>query len=342
MAGNHNMFFAGGGEHDAWLALREEEILDPDLPIVDAHHHLWLREPPPYLLREYVADITTGHNVVASVFAECHSMYRASGPEAFRPVGETEFTTGIAAMADSGVFGSARICRATTGAVDCSMGGDVRPVLEAHVAAGRGRFRGVRVSAPYHGDLHTTVDGPDYLGYPAVREAIGVLDDMGLSLDVWVYHTQLDQVVDLAKSFPNLTIILNHYGAPILGAEFKGREDEVFTDWQASMNAIGKCENVYIKLGAMVLRSSDRSDPDLPPSSDDVVRAWGRWTDHAIQAFTPARAFFESNFPVHKRYVSFAVLYNAFKKMAAGYSQTEREDLFAGSAMRAYRFDLQD
>lgn len=336
------MYFAGGEDHAAWLDLHKEEILDPDLPIIDAHHHLWLREPPAYLLPEYLDDIYSGHNVVASVFAECHSMYRSSGPEALRPVGETEFTTGVGAMSDSGVFGPARVCRATTGAVDMMLGAEVEPVLEAHLAAGGGRFRGVRVSAPYYGDLYTHVDGPDYLTYAPVRQAIGVLARMRLSLDVWVYHTQLAQVVDLARAFPDLTIILNHYGAPILGGPFKGKEDEVFNAWAAAMSEISQYENVFIKLGAMVIRKSDRTNAELPPSSDDIVRAWGRWTDHAIAAFTPARGMFESNFPVHKRYVSFAVLYNAFKKMAQAYSRDERHDLFAGAAKRAYRIELDE
>ena len=341
MPGNKNMYFAGGDTHDAWLASVQEEVLEPDLPIVDAHHHLWMREPPPYLLREYLADIDSGHNVVATVFAECHSMYRASGPEAMRPVGESEFTAGIAAMCESGAFGNTRVCSATTGSVDMMLGAGVRPVLEAHVAAAGGRFRGVRVSAPFHGDLFTHVDGPDYLTRTPVREAIGVLNDMGLSLDVWVYHPQLAQIVDLARDFPDLTIILNHYGVPILGGEFRGKEDVVFADWSRDMSVIGAHDNVYIKLGAMVFRSADRSDPDKPPSSDDIVRAWRRWTDHAIQAFTPARAMFESNFPVHKRYMSFQVLYNAFKKMAQAYSDDERRDLFAGAAIRAYRMEIE-
>ena len=340
MSGNKQMYFAADDDHAAWLDQVREDILDADLPIIDAHHHLWQREPPPYLFHEFLADVSTGHNVVASVYAECHSMYRATGPEEMKPVGETEFTTGVAAMSDSGTFGPARICRATTGSVDAMLGAGVRPVLEAHVAAGGGRFRGVRISAPFHGDLYTHVDGPDYLSRAPVREAIGVLDAMGLSLDVWVYHPQLTQVSELARAFPGLTIILNHYGAPILGGEFRNRQDEVFADWQRDITALGAHPNVFIKLGAMVLRASDRSDPDLPPTSDDIARAWGRWTDAAIEAFSPARAMFESNFPVHKRYCSYPVLWNAFKKMSAACSRDERRALFAGSAQRAYRIEL--
>ena len=81
-----------------WLAQWQEEIIEPDLPIVDPHHHLWLRGGHRYLLDELLADIDTGHNVVATVFLECHSMYRKAGPPELRSLGETEFVAGIAAM----------------------------------------------------------------------------------------------------------------------------------------------------------------------------------------------------------------------------------------------------
>jgi hypothetical protein len=138
---------------DAWLAKAPQEtILEPDLPIVDTHHHLWDMPGYRYLLDELLADLRTGHNVVATVFEECRSMYRAHGPEEMKPVGEVEFVAGVAAMSASGRYGSTRICAGIVGYADLTLGDRVAAVLEAEIAAGGGRFRGVRHSAGWHAD----------------------------------------------------------------------------------------------------------------------------------------------------------------------------------------------
>ena len=104
---------------EAWLdKALPETILDPDLPIVDTHHHLWERPDHRYLLHELLTDIATGHNVVATIFLECHAMYRTSGPSELRPLGETEFVTGIAAMSDSGAYGPTRVAAGIVGFAD--------------------------------------------------------------------------------------------------------------------------------------------------------------------------------------------------------------------------------
>lgn len=337
MANKDPFFFTDSGQHDTWLNQVTEEIIEPDLPIIDAHHHLWLRNPPPYLALEYFKDIATGHNVVASVFAECHSMYRQQGPEAFKPVGESEFVSGVGAMSDSGAFNGVQICKVMFGAVDLTLGDKVKPVLESHDIASGGRFRGVRAAANHHPDFQSSVDDPNYLEQPAVRKAIACLGEYGHSLDCWVYHTQLHQVAALASDFPDLTIILNHFGVPILGGPFRGRGDEVFQDWQKSIAEVAQYPNVVFKLGALPIRRESR---ELPPTSDEIVAAWRSWTDVAIEHFSPARCLFESNFPVDKRHCSYHVLWNACKKLAGGYSDSEKADLFAGTAKRAYRITL--
>ena len=141
----HKNRFAGGID-EAWLDQIKEEIIDPDLPIVDPHHHLWVAEGSVYLLPEFVADVNSGHNVRATVFAECRAMYRAAGPEEWRSLGETEFVTGVSAMSASGQFGPTRVCAAMFGYVDLRLGGRVKPILEAHITASGGRFRGIRFS----------------------------------------------------------------------------------------------------------------------------------------------------------------------------------------------------
>ncbi len=166
-----NRFDYRGGEHEAWLDRVVEPILEPDLPIVDAHHHLWIRNDVPYLLREFAADLHSGHRIVATVFAECHSMYRTDGPVESRSVGEMEFIAGIAAMSDSGAFGSPGVCRAAVGNVDLTLGAAVEPVLESLTLASGGRFRGIRASVCWDESesLHRAAPRAHFLAEPAVR-----------------------------------------------------------------------------------------------------------------------------------------------------------------------------
>ncbi len=204
---------------DLWLARHTEEILEPDLPIIDPHHHLWIRDGTPYLFPELLADLASGHNIVATVFEECHSMYRAHGPESFRPVGETEFVAGIAAMSDSGGFGPARVCNAIVGGLDMTLGAAVEPVLDAHMAAAGGRFRAIRYSTGWDASekIRSIVPEPHRLADPRVCAALAVLERKGLTFDAWLYHPQLADIADISDAFPMLTIVLNHLGSPILG-----------------------------------------------------------------------------------------------------------------------------
>lgn len=330
------------GPDDAWLATLEEDILEPDLPIVDPHHHLWLRAGYTYLMPELAADLNSGHNIAATVFAECHSMYRQDGPEAERSLGETEFVTGQAAMAASGEFGPARACAAMFGNVDMTSGDGVETLLEKHIAASGGRFRGVRYSTGWDADerIRNVAPQAEMLADPRVREAAGVLARMGLELDSWVYHPQLGEVADLADALPDLTIVLNHVGSPILGGPYRGKRDEVFADWRERILKVGQRENVFIKLGALPIRMPDfDGDRSLPPGSEEVAAAWRPWIETCIEAFGPLRSMFESNFPVQKRWCSYQVCWNAFKRIAAGASDAEKRDLFAGAAARAYKMD---
>src|SRR5438270_4227669 len=133
----------------AWWAQRKEEILEPALEIVDPHHHLWDRKEHRYLLDQLLADTGSGHNITHSVFVECGSMYRADGPAEMKPVGEIEFVNGTAAMSASGQFGKSRLCAGIVGHADLRLGDSVAPVLETEIAAGDGRFRGIRHSVTW-------------------------------------------------------------------------------------------------------------------------------------------------------------------------------------------------
>ena len=327
---------------DAWLAKLEEDVLEPDLPIVDPHHHLWLRGGYTYLMPELAADMDCGHNIAATVFAECHSMYRKDGPEEERSLGETEFVTGQAAMSASGEFGPARACAVMFGNVDMTLGAAAEPLLERHIEASGGRFRGVRYSTGWDADDRIRSVAPEsgMLVEGKVKEAASILARLGLALDSWLYHPQLDEVAELADAVPDLTIVLNHVGSPILGGPYRGRRDEVFTDWRERIRRVGERENVCVKLGALPIRMPDfAGDRSLPPGSEEVAAAWRPWIETCIEAFSPARAMYESNVPVQKRWCSYQVCWNAFKRISQNATATQKADLFAGAAARAYRID---
>jgi predicted TIM-barrel fold metal-dependent hydrolase len=325
---------------EAWLAKVEEEALEPDLPIVDPHHHLWVRDNHRYLMPEFAEDLASGHNIVATVYAECHSMYRQQGPEELRSLGETEFVAGCAAMSDSGVFGPTRACQAMFGRVEMTLGEATRGIFEQHLERSGGRFRGIRYSTAWDESERINNVGatPHLLIEPPVKAAAAVMAEMNLTLDAWVYHPQLDDVAKLASEIPNLNIVLNHTGVPILGGPYREKRDEVFSDWQDGIRKVAACDNVYIKLGALpVRRPGDGIDRSVPPTSEEVAAAWAPWMDFCIEAFGPARSMFESNFPVQKLWSSYQVTWNAFKRIAAGASADEKRDLFGGAATAAYR-----
>ena len=327
---------------DRWLEMLQEEILEPDLPIIDPHHHLWLRSGYTYFMPELAADLASGHNIVATVFAECHSMYRKDGAKELCSLGETEFVRGQAAMSASGEFGNTRACDVMFGNVDLTLGAAVEPILEQHVEASGGRFRGVRLSSGWHADdkVGNVAKQPHLLVDPRVIDAIAVVDRLDMSLDCWLYHTQLHEVAQVADAFPDLTIILNHVGTPILGGPYRGRTDEVFKEWEAAIGDVSKRGNVFIKLGALPIRMPGYTgDRTLPPGSEEVAAAWRPWMETCIDAFGPDRSMYESNFPVQKRWCSYQVCWNAFKRISAGASATEKADLFAGAAARAYRIE---
>jgi predicted TIM-barrel fold metal-dependent hydrolase len=331
--------------HD-WLAQRREPILEPELPIIDPHHHLWDRPGNRYLLPEILDDIASGHDVRATVFIEAHAMYRADGPEERRPLGETEFVNGIAAMSASGQYGSARVAAAIVGKVDLTVGARAAGLLEAHLAVSGGRFRGIRHSSPYHPDPSAQGSSiqatPGLLGDARFRAGFACLKPLGLTFDAWMYHTQLGDLVELARAFPDQPIVLDHIGGALGIGPYAGKRDAVFRDWSASMRALADCQNVHVKLGGlgMPLTGFDFGTRAQPPSSEDLAAAWKPYFETCIAAFGVERCMVESNFPVDKGMFSYAVMWNAFKRFAAGCSASEKTALFSGTAARFYKLAL--
>ena len=327
-----------------WLDRHREEIIEPDLPIVDPHHHLVDRpETGRYLLPELLADLDNGHNITATVYLEWLSMYRAQGPAELRPVGEIEFANGVAAMTASGGYGAHQVCAGIVGYADLALGGTVEKVLEAQIAAGGGRFRGIRFITATHPEQ---AQWGSMLQRPAgllmdrrIREGFARLAPLGLSFDAWLYHTQLGELTDLARAFPDTRIVLDHVGGPIGLGPYAGRRDEVFAAWQTGIRELATCPNVYIKLGGLGMRMFGFSHHtgELPPNSQQLASAWRPYIEACIAAFGAQRAMFESNFPVDKGSCSYHVLWNAFKRIAAGASPTEKAALFSGTAAEFYR-----
>jgi L-fuconolactonase len=329
-----------GTVDEAWLAQYREEIIEPELPIVDSHHHLWSRAGSVYLFPELLADLSSGHNIRATVFEECGSMYRADGQEELRSLGETEFVTGVAAMSASGGFGPARACSAIVGNVNLMLGSRVEPILQAHVAASGGRLSAIRFSTAWDADerVHNTVARPAMLAENKFREGFQYLARFGLAFDAWVYHPQLSEVAALAADFTQTPIVLNHFGSPILGGPNAGRAAEVFAEWRKAMTALASHDNVHVKLGALPVRRSDKSRETKaqPLSSEEIADAWRPFFEVCVEHFGVRRCMFESNFPVQKRWCSYAVLWNSFKRLASGASADEKSALFSATAARTY------
>ena len=329
-----------------WLALRQEEVLDPTRRIVDPHHHLWDRGGQRYLLDDLTSDIASGHNVIATVYVEARSMYRAKGPEAFRPVGEVGFANGAAAMSASGGYGPTAVCAGIVGHVNLLLGEDARPVLETEISAGQGRFRGIRHSSAWDADpdvAHMYAMRPKGLLLDSTfRKGFACLAPLALSFDAWLFHPQISELTDLACAFPDTRIVLDHCGGPAGTGQYAGRREEIFATWKASIREIAKCPNVSVKLGglAMCLLGYDFHRRAMPPSSEELAAAWRPYIETCIEAFGPERAMFESNFPPDKGQCSYQVIFNAFKRIAADYSETEKNALFSGTATNVYRLKL--
>jgi predicted TIM-barrel fold metal-dependent hydrolase len=349
---------------------RKEAIIEPELPIVDAHHHLWFQSQatldgldredaelgplarnfsfhPRYLFDELMADATSGHNVVASVYVEVHSMYRRSGPEHLRPVGEIEFANGMAAMADSGTFGEPKLCAGIVGGADLRKGGAVRELLEAQLAAGGGRYRGIRAAAiacdARLPKLSAAIGSrPGTLADPSFREGFAQLGPLGLSCDIFLFEPQIAELKQLAAAFPDTQIILNHVGMPTGLGGFAGTLGERFPVWREAIQAVAEHPNIAIKLGGLGNAMCGFPEAGRPDAmgSEVLAEAWRPYIETSIEAFGPDRSMFESNFPVDGVTARYPVVWNTFKRITAGASVEEKAALYADTAKRIYRLDI--
>jgi predicted TIM-barrel fold metal-dependent hydrolase len=330
---------------NTWLALTAEPTLEPELSICDAHHHFWdfrMDRIPyhRYLLHELAGDLNSGHNVRSTVFLEARAMYRPDGPEELRPVGEVEFVQGLAAASASGLYGPARAAAAIIGHANLSLGDGVERVLDALQEASPNRFRGIRHSVGW--DPHPEIEnrGVEHqLASAEFRAGARALARRGLVYENVVHFPQLGELAEFANSVPNLTIISNHIGGLIRVGPYGNRDDEVLPKWREGIAALAQCPNVVMKLGGIgqPRYGFDWHTRDIPVGSEELAESLAPLMTYCIDSFGPDRCMFESNFPVDKESFSYHVMWNAFKRMSADFSPSERADMFHGCAARAYR-----
>lgn len=326
---------------EEFLASRTEEAIDPALPIVDPHHHLW--DAPglqPYLVEQLHEDTGAGHNVVATVFIDCVWDYRADGPQELRPVGETERAVQAAEAAEAA--GGARIGGIVSHA-NMMLGAAAGAVLDAHLDAGAGLFRGIRHATAYVADPAVSrthfSPTPGMLLTDEFADGVRELAKRDLTFDAWVYHEQLGEVAALARAVPECTIVLDHIGGPLGIGSYAEHPDEVDDVWRAGLREVAGYPNVTVKLGGIGMpRFGGAFELSrTAPSSDDLVARWGEPFDFIIDTFGADRCMFESNFPVDRQSTGYVILWNAFKKIATGASATEKAALFEHTARRVYK-----
>jgi predicted TIM-barrel fold metal-dependent hydrolase len=331
-------------EARAWQGPFTEDVIEPDLPIVDAHHHLQEDGRGRYLFEESVADMATGHNFIATVHVQARSMMRAAGPAHLRDIGEIEFARGVAAMAATGLYGGVRVCEGIVGWADFRLDPAlVAEILDASEEAAGSRFRGVRQIAPWvGGELAKSMplNAPEGLYRdPSFRRGFAELARRGHSFDAWLFHPQLNDVALLADAYPDTPIILNHLGGRLGIGQYASRFDAEYPKWKASIHDLARRRNIHVKVGGlgMLYGGFDFHTRPKAPTSEGLAKAWGPFIREAVDAFGPDRAMMESNFPVDNQSAAFPVIWNAFKRATQGYTRAERESMFHGAAQRVYR-----
>lgn len=331
-----------------WLKRHQEPALMPEQRIIDAHHHLWDRPQSRYLLDELTADVGTGHQILATIYVQCRSMYRTHGDPKLLSVGEIEFANGIAAQYASGLYGNTRGCAGIIGFADLLLGHNVDYVLDHLVAAGGGRVKGVRNTTAWHADssiVSNPVPPPaNMLIETAFIEGTRRLGQRKLVLDIWAYHTQLEEVERLSQACPETTIVIDHIGGPLGVGRYHDKRSEVFNEWSAQIKKLALLPNLKIKIGGfgLAVLGYDFHLRENPPTSDELALSWQKYVLTVIDAFGVNRCMFESNFPVDKGMFSYASMWNAYKKIVCKFTQQEKDYLFYNTAAETYSINPSD
>lgn len=334
-----------GPGSEQWLQSVKEEIIEPDRPIIDPHHHLWRQVlHKDYLLPELWNDTGSGHNIEKTMFMECHAFYRETGPEHLKSLGEVEEVARIAR--DSKSDPSKAQIAGIIGHTDLTIAGEdpelLKEILAAQEVSGDGLFRGIRHAAAHDKrpeDLLIPGRAPAYLhGKESFRKGVRILAERGLTYDTWHFHHQNLDFLDLARAVPECKMVLDHFGTPLGVGIYQSSRDEIFQEWKQEIAQLAKCPNVFAKIGGLAMPDNGFGwhKAENPPSSDEFVAAQKRYYLHTIECFGPERCMFESNFPVDRLSISYPVLWNGFKKMVADFSEEEKHALFYGTAETVY------
>jgi L-fuconolactonase len=331
------------GVRDDWLAKSVEDVLDASFPLTDPHHHLWTREYYPYLAPAFLADLQSGHRVRQTVFIESHGMYRQDGPPHLAPVGETEYADGVAKTPFETPQGPVRICAGIVGHADLTLGARAEEVMQAHCEASPDHFRGIRHITAWHaGDVikGTFQSPPEGLMLDATfRAGFACLGRFGLSFDAWLFHTQLDELYDLARAYPDTAVVIDHVGGVLGLGPYADQRADVFAVWRAAIGRLAQLPNTFIKLSGLGMRTAGFAFENgaLPPTSVQLAKTVEPYFSACIDAFGPRRCMFASNFPVDKGAYGYRVAWNAYKRIAARYSDDEKHALLHGTADAVYR-----
>ena len=332
----------------AWQRAPAEAPIRPDMPIIDPHQHFWDDAQAALMFGRARAEdmaalmAASGHRITSTVFIECMHGYRVEGPEELRCVGETETVEATARAREVHGPGRTRLAAAMMGFAELLAGDRVAEVLEAHVAASPDRFRGIRyVTSSDADEPYGGLQRVGALAAPALRDALRLMDRMGLIFETWCLHTQMDGILALADAFPGLTIVVDHLATPIRIGRYANRHQEALEEWQAGIVAAARRPNIVLKLGGlgMAVAGYGWESRDMPPDSGEIAEAYRPYVLHAVEALSPARCMFESNFPVDGISCGYGTLWNAFKRLTHDMPAEEQDALFRGTAARVYRID---
>lgn len=326
--------------------LQREVALDPNIPIVDAHHHLHGKATDDYFYRteDLNADLSSGHAVIGTIYVEgFKSGWRDGGPEAMRPVGEVEMIVEATRVSPQLAHGACRVAAGIVSFADLLLGDGIAPVLEAQMAASQGRLRSVRPSMSWDGgtvgSALSRMARRNAISDPGFRRGVACVQALGLSLDVWVLSHQLQDVVGLVDAFPDLEVVLCHVGGLLGVAEHRSRHASSYAAWLHDLRVLAERPNVRVKVGGMGMPmfGFGFEFEDRPATSSELALAWQPLIDACVETFGPGRCMFESNSPVDKQASGYVEIWNAFKRTTRHLSPDERRSMFYGTACEAYR-----
>lgn len=328
------------------LATLQEAALEPDLPIIDTHHHIWFDSAipaapyPPYLLEDLIRDTSGGHNIVATVFAECSAEYWSDVPEHLAPVGETEWVA-KQRRPDRGELAGI-IAHA-----DLRLGSRIGEVLDAHQKVGGETFKGIRNRAAWDDNFRFPPGKyeiiPGILLTDAAADAMAELARRDLIFEAWVYHHQLDDFRQLAARRPNMRFVLDHMGCPLAVGPYADKRPDVLAEWRAGVSRLAELDNVFFKIGGLGLFPAIHPDVWAEPrSSEYLADYWRPEVLFAIETFTPERCVMESDFPVDAPLFTYGTFWNTAKRITAPFSEAERRLMFHDTALSLYRLTLPD